>query len=256
MFCSKARLFIVSGLKFHACKSRTLSKTYSMVVEKVSFASENALGNCPGVFVKGKESGSTRGLVILQEWWGMNQQIQDEAKEIAEQGDFVALVPDLYRGNVATDRETAGHYMSGLDWSGAVKDISGAAKYLLSKGCTKVGVTGFCMGGALSLASAALAKEISAAAPFYGIPSAELCDVGQIKIPVQCHFGSLDDIVGFSSPKDVEALRVKLEAGKVNFQIYSYDANHAFTNPTIPNYNKEACTLALQRMIAFMKENL
>lgn len=256
MFCSRARSFIVSGLKFHANNSRVFSKTYAMLVENVSFASENALGNCPGVFIKGKETRSTRGLVVLQEWWGMNQQIQDEAKEIAEQGDFVALVPDLYRGKVATDRETAGHYMGDLDWPGAVKDITGAAKYLISKGCTKVGVTGFCMGGALSLAAAALVKEISAAAPFYGIPSAELCDVGQIKIPVQCHFGHLDDQVGFSTPKDVEALKEKFEAGKVNYEIYSYDAGHGFTNSAMPYYNKEASTLALKRMVEFMQKNL
>ena len=72
-------------------------------------------------------------------------------------------------------------------------------------GCKKVGVTGFCMGGALSLASAALIpEEISAAAPFYGIPSADLCDVGKIKIPLQGHFGSKDTRAGFSSPKDVD----------------------------------------------------
>lgn len=227
-----------------------------MQVDKVSFASENALGNCPGVLVKAKETSSTRGLVVLQEWWGMTQQIQDEATEIAEKGDFIALVPDLYRGKVATDHETAGHYMSDLDWPGAVKDIEGAAKYLLSKGCSKVGVTGFCMGGALSMAAAALVKEISAAAPFYGIPSAELCDVSQIKVPLQCHFGSLDELVGFSSPKDVEALKAKFEGGKVKYELYSYNAGHAFTNTTGPNYNKEACTLALQRMIDFMQKNL
>jgi carboxymethylenebutenolidase len=64
-------------------------------------------------------------LVVLQEWWGINQQIQDEAKEIAEKGDFVALVPDLYRGKVATDNEEAGHLMNNLDWPGAVQDIAG-----------------------------------------------------------------------------------------------------------------------------------
>lgn len=186
----------------------------------------------------------------------MNQQIQDEASDIAKKGDFVALVPDLYRGKVATDHETAGHYMSDLDWPGAVKDITGAAQYLLSKGCTKVGVTGFCMGGALSIAAATLVKEISASAPFYGIPGAQLCDVGQIKIPIQCHFGSLDDIAGFSSPKDVEALKAKFEAGKVNYEIHMYNTGHAFTNSTSPGYNEEACKLSLQRMIEFMQKNL
>ena len=96
-----------------------------MLVENVKFASEHAKGKCPAVLIKGKDSNTTRGLVVLQEWWGLNQQIQDEAKEIAERGDFVALVPDLYRGELATDNEHAGHLMNNLDWAGAVKDITG-----------------------------------------------------------------------------------------------------------------------------------
>jgi carboxymethylenebutenolidase len=112
------------------------------------------------------------------------------------------------------------------------------------------------MGGALSLASAALVPQISASAPFYGIPGEALCDVGKIKTPLQCHFGELDEMVGFSSPKDVEALKAKLEAGGVNFEIFMYKAGHAFTHKGGPNYNKEACELASQRMIEFMKKNL
>lgn len=123
MFCIKARF---SGILVKSSfRTFNFSRTMSMLVEKVSFASENAKGECPGVFVKGKDSSSSRGLIVLQEWWGMNQQIQDQAKEIAEKGDFVALVPDLYRGKVATDHETAGHYMNDLDWPGAIQDITG-----------------------------------------------------------------------------------------------------------------------------------
>ncbi|XP_028396670.1 uncharacterized protein LOC114520569 [Dendronephthya gigantea] len=254
MFCIKARVSRI--LVKSSFKTFDFTRTMSMLVEKVNFASENAKGECPAVFVKGKDSSSSRGLIVLQEWWGMNQQIQDQAAEIAEKGDFVALVPDLYRGKVATDHETAGHYMNDLDWPGAIQDITGAAKYLLSKGCTKVGVTGFCMGGALSLASAALVSQISASAPFYGIPGEALCDVSKIKIPIQCHFGELDDLVGFSSPKDVEALKAKLEAGGVNFEIHNYKAGHAFTHKGGAGYNKEACELSLQRMMDFMKKNI
>ena len=112
------------------------------------------------------------------------------------------------------------------------------------------------MGGALSLAAAARVPQISASAPFYGIPGDGLCDVSQIKIPLQCHFGELDELVGFSSPKDVDALKAKLKAGGVNFEIHMYKAGHAFTHKGGPNYNKEACELALQRMIDFMKKNL
>ncbi|XP_060581394.1 uncharacterized protein LOC132737995 [Ruditapes philippinarum] len=103
----------------------------------ITFKSENAKGDCPGV-LQGTGQNRTKGLIVLQEWWGMNDQIKQEAEEIGEMGKFVTLVPDLYRGKIATDTEQAGHLMGELDWPGAVKDIQGAAKYLLENGCTKV----------------------------------------------------------------------------------------------------------------------
>lgn len=222
----------------------------------VKFPSENKQGACPGVLV-GDPSRTKRGLIVLQEWWGMNQQIQDEAADLASKGPFVALVPDLYRGKVATDHEEAGHLMNDLDWPGAIKDIQAAAKYLLKDvGCSKIGVTGFCMGGALSFAAAALVPEISAAAPFYGIPGESIADIATIRIPLQCHFGKKDDIVGFSSSSDQEALRKKLDTAKVKHEFYVYDAGHAFTNATSPNYHEPSCKLALDRLVKFMNSYL
>ena len=210
---------MVHGLRLFRCR-----------MAMVTFKSENRKGDCPGLFIKG----SKQGLVVVQEWWGLNDQIKEEGEDISKRGNFSVLVPDLYRGKVATDRETAGHYMGDLDWQGAVQDIRGATQYLLSQGCTKVGVTGFCMGGALTFAAAALVPEISAAAPFYGIPSPDLCDVCAIKIPLQCHFGEKDDLVGFSSPKDYLALKEKLNKEGVKMEFHTYDAGHAFTNKTGP----------------------
>ena len=123
MFCTRSVSNVIKSSFF--AKPFAFTRTMSMLVENVKFASENAKGECPAVFVKGKDSSSTRGLIVLQEWWGLNQQIQDEAKEIAEKGDFLALVPDLYRGELATDNEAAGHLMNNLDWPGAVQDIAG-----------------------------------------------------------------------------------------------------------------------------------
>lgn len=112
------------------------------------------------------------------------------------------------------------------------------------------------MGGALTLASAALVPEVDAAAPFYGIPGKALCDLKNIKCPVQCHFGNLDTLEGFSAPKDQDLLEQTLKETGVVFEFYRYEANHAFTNTTGPNYNKECCDLALKRMCEFMGKNL
>jgi len=157
---------------------------------------------------------------------------------------------------VAKDRENAGHIMSGLDWDGAVQDISASAKYLISLGCLKVGVMGFCMGGALSFAAAVRCPEISAAAPFYGIPKPTLADLLQIRIPVQSHFGELDTAVGFSSPADYNALKEKLEKAGVAHEMHTYHAGHGFTNVNNPNHSAEATKLALSRVYEFMQKHL
>jgi len=108
-----------------------------METKRITFKSENPAGDGVGVLIS-KPSTCRRGLIVLHEWWGMTQQIQDEGAQIASEGQMTVLVCDVYRGKIAVDHEEAGHYMHDLDWDGAVKDISGAAKYLLSAGCTKV----------------------------------------------------------------------------------------------------------------------
>jgi len=112
------------------------------------------------------------------------------------------------------------------------------------------------MGGALSLAGAALVPEITAAAPFYGIPGAQLCDLSKITIPLQAHFGSTDALKGFSSPEDAQAVAEK-QKGNANFTLFMYEGcGHAFTNPTGPNYNEAACKLAMGRMEEFLNKFL
>jgi len=224
---------------------------------RVTFPSQNSLGDAHGVVI-GDPKKTPSALIVVHEWWGMNEQIQEEGKEIARDGNLTVLVPDMYRGKVADNREDAGHLMGGLDWKGAVKDIAAAAQYLKSQGCAKVGVTGFCMGGALSFAAAVhCAGDISAAAPFYGIPNPQLADLTKLTIPVQAHFGELDDIAGFSSPADYNELRERLAAANVpSYEMFTYPAGHGFTNPKNDNYNKEATTLALSRVYAFMSKHL
>ena len=115
------------------------------------------------------------------------------------------------------------------------------------------------MGGALCFASALSVPEINAAAPFYGIPDQTKFDLTKITIPVQGHFGKKDEIVGFSSKKDYDALNEKLKAANVKFELFEYDAGHAFVNPLNiigPNYTKECADLAFGRLYKFMQKNL
>ncbi|BFZ20879.1 hypothetical protein BsWGS_23918 [Bradybaena similaris] len=222
---------------------------------KVTCPSSNKLGDCPALLF-GDPKSAAKGVIVLQEWWGINQQMEDCGQELSRQAKLATLLPDLYRGKVATDNETAGHYMGQLDWQGAIEDIRACARYLKSQGCRKVGVTGFCMGGALSMAAAALVSEIDAAAPFYGIPSGQLCDVAAIKIPLQCHFAERDETKGFASPDEWKPLKKKLEGSVKQLEFHVYDAGHAFTNKTGPNYNENCCNLALSRMLQFFHKTL
>uniref|UniRef100_A0A0B7AM63 Dienelactone hydrolase domain-containing protein n=1 Tax=Arion vulgaris TaxID=1028688 RepID=A0A0B7AM63_9EUPU len=250
-------------LTSHYCRQLAFNRLYVIAKQlstmssskRVNCPSENKLGECPA-FLNGDPKTVHKAIIVIQEWWGVNQQIQDCARDIAKDANVITLVPDLYRGKVATDHETAGHYMDDLDWGGAVGDIRGCARYLKSLGCKKVGVTGFCMGGALSMAAAALVSEIDAVAPFYGIPGEALCDVTTIKVPLQCHFAEKDETFGFASPAEWKPLKTKLEGSVKQLEFYIYDAGHAFNNKTGPNYNEELSKLAFSRMFDFFQKNL
>lgn len=125
-------------------KVNTVNLVYKLFSSKatsgklVSFVSKNAAGNCSGTLFASGSKPSGPAVIVVHEWWGMNEQILQEGEMISRDGKLVVLVPDFYRGKVAKDRETAGHLMDGLNWPGALKDVSAAAAYLKSSGCSKV----------------------------------------------------------------------------------------------------------------------
>ena len=195
---------------------------------------------------------STSGIIVIQEWWGLNDQIKGVAERLAGEG-YHALVPDLYKGKVTLEAAEAEHLMTNLDFQDAAgQDVRGAMQYL--KGiCTKVGVIGFCMGGVLSILTAALVEEADAAVPWYGIPPEGVIDPGAITIPIQGHFADLDE---HFPPAQTDALEAALKAGGVNYEIYRYNANHAFGNETGENHDPESARFAWERSLAFLGKHL
>src|ERR1039458_8142187 len=120
-------------------------------------------GSVNGYLAEGARGVPAPGIVVIQEWWGLNDQIRGVASKLAAAG-YRALVPDLYRGKVALDANEAEHLMHGLDFAAAARqDVRGAVQYLKATGSAKVGVTGFCMGGALTLLAAVHVPEADAA---------------------------------------------------------------------------------------------
>jgi len=194
------------------------------------------------------------GVVVLQEWRGMNVSITKTADVFAAEG-FRALVPDLYRGKVGKDSNEANHLLATMNWPRAISDIRAAAQYLRSLGCTKVGVTGFCMGGALAIAGATSVSELDAAVPFYGIPDLTKFPVDNIKIPILAHFGRDDEMKGFSDVEAAANLEKTLKAAGKQIQVVIWDnCGHAFMNRDRPaKYRPDEAARALKQTADFFR---
>jgi carboxymethylenebutenolidase len=202
---------------------------------------------------------SAPAMVVIQEWWGMNDEIKGVADKLAKAG-YRALVPDLYRGKVALEANEAKHLMEGLNFGDAAgQDIRGAVQYL-KKESKKVGVTGFCMGGALTVLSAVNVPEADLGVIWYGYPPLDYVDASKIRMPLLGHWATQDEafpIVG------VDALEQKLRGAGVKFEFHRYNAKHAFANEAADRkklpmlkYDAQAAELAWKRTLEFLAKNL
>ena len=214
--------------------------------QRVTFPS--SAGEATGVLVTPDgTTGKPPGVVVIQEWWGINDQIQAIAERYAAAG-FVAVVPDLYHGKLAKDAEEAGQLMKALDFGKAVQEIAGAVAFLRARSSGKVAVTGYCLGGALTFASAVNIRGLAAVVPFYGLPGD--LDWTKIDAPVQAHFATHDDWATVAGAEKIKA------AVKVPMELHVYDAQHAFCNDRRPDvYNPEAAKQAWDRALAFVRSH-
>jgi carboxymethylenebutenolidase len=198
--------------------------------------------------------GNAPALIVIQEWWGVNDHIRSLVDRFSKDG-FLALAPDLYHGKTTKDAGEAAKLLGELDWGHAVETVAAAAAFLAThpRYNGKVGITGFCMGGAVTLAAAAKVPGLSAAVPFYGIPDPGT-DYSQVSAVIQGHFAKKDEYV----PTDrAVALKTKLEKAGKKVELHFYDAPHAFVNDTRPEvYTPDAAKLAWERAVTFLKAHL
>lgn len=200
------------------------------------------------------------GIVVIQEWWGLNDQIKGVADRLAKAG-YRALVPDLYRGKTALEANEAEHLMNDLNFGDAAgQDIRGAVQYLKASGSAKVAVTGFCMGGALTVLSACNVPELDATVVWYGYPPLEYVDASKVKAPMLAHWALHDDAFAIEG---VGHLEEKLKAAGADLQFYRYDAKHAFANEEADSrnlpflkYQADAAKLAWERTMEFLSKRL
>ena len=200
------------------------------------------------------------GVVVIQEWWGLNAQIKGVAERYAEAG-YAALVPDLYRGKSTVEAAEAEHLMTALNFGdAAAQDVRGAVQFLEARG-RKVGINGYCMGGALTLLAAVHVPEADAAVAHYGYPPLEYIDASKIKIPLMGHWAIED---AFFAIAGVDQLERKLQEAGVSFEFHRYQAKHAFANETqIPpncppsnEYKPQAAATAWERTLDFFARRL
>jgi carboxymethylenebutenolidase len=195
------------------------------------------------------------GVILIHEWWGINDHVRSRVKQLAADG-FVALAPDLFRGVVAKARPEAAKLMNELDHGQAMSDIEGALAALKGNArCNgKVGIIGFCMGGAIALEAAALVPGLACSVPFYGPPESAKADLSKIAIPVQAHFSTRDQ---WAKAASAEALKKTLSDKGVAMQLHLYDAAHAFMNDTRPEvYDPECAKTAWGRTVEFLRQQL
>jgi carboxymethylenebutenolidase len=194
-------------------------------------------------------------LVLIQEFWGINAHVKSLADRLAKEG-FLVVAPDLYHGKIAKDAAEATQLMTALDTAAAMTEISAAVAYLKEhpRGNGKVGVIGFCMGGALAFAAACHVEGLSAVVPFYGVPPADKVDYAKVTAPILAHFAKNDE---WATVAKAEAIKKELDAQTKPMRLETYDAGHAFMNDTRPEaYDEKSATLAWQRSIDFLKKNL
>jgi carboxymethylenebutenolidase len=194
------------------------------------------------------------GIVVIQEWWGLQEQIKGICDRLALAG-YDALAPDLYNGVSVPYHDTAAaeREMKSLNFLDATDQVVRGAAQFLKKSSAKVGITGFCLGGAVTIIASVRVPEFSAGVPFYGIPPDAVAKPADVKIPLQGHFSNTDD---WCTPAAVDAFETGMKAAGKSAEFFRYDADHAFMNEQRDVHDRKAAEAAWERMLGFWKQHI
>ena len=225
--------------------------------ETVEFPSNGH--TCTG-YLATPASGRGPGVVVIQEWWGLVPHIHDVCDRFAAAG-FVALAPDLYHGRQTTEPDEARKLVMELQLDQAARDMLGAARWLAAGDRTagdRVGIVGFCVGGALAIYAATLSDTFAATVAFYpglGFIERAGADVANIRGALLAHFAELDHSY---TREQVEQLERRLHEAGIDVEIHWYPgADHAFFNDSRPEVHRpDAAALAWERTVSFLRKHL
>ncbi len=195
-------------------------------------------------------------VILIHEWWGLNDWVEGKGSELVDQG-YGVLAVDLYRGHVTSDAEEAHELMRGLPDDRALRDLSAAMTYLKQQSAVKadrIGVLGWCMGGGFALKLAIERADLAACVVYYGSLPTDEASLGKIQTPVAGFFGVEDRGITVESIELFKKSMTHL-GKKVSIRIYE-KAGHAFMNDTRPSYNKPASVDSWKRALTFLENHL
>jgi len=204
-------------------------------------------------FVARPDADKAAAVLLIQEWWGINDHIRDIAGRYANEG-YLCIAPDLYRGKLARNPEEASQMMNALAIEDGLETIREAvAEAKRAYNVQKIGITGYCMGGTYALRAACEISELAAAAPFYGdIPEEDV--LKQLNVPTLFIAGKRD---AWINPEKVNQLVEAASKYNLPVEAVSYDADHAFFNDTRPEvYDGEAAADAWRRVLDLFRKHL
>jgi len=219
-----------------------------------------AAGTTPGYLAE-PTSASGLATIVLQEWWGLEEQIRSVCDRFAAEG-FFALAPDLYHGETTTKPSEAQQKLMALSMEQAEQDMCGAADFISARPGVQgsgVGSVGFCLGGGLSVWALATCPKITAAATYYYVMPHGKPDFSKLKGPVLGHFGTNDEFVPTSAAQELES---QMRAAGADVTFYYYEgATHAFFNDSthperVGAYDPAAAQSSWERTVSFLRSSL
>jgi len=209
-----------------------------------------------GYLAEPDDDGAHPGVIVIQEWWGLDAHIRDVAERFAREG-FVALAPDLYHGKTATEPDEARKLAMSLNRERSAKDLGGAARFLVELpevSPKKLGCIGFCLGGSMTLMLAAANGQIVAGAPFYAGFMPPPDELGKIEAELFCAFGAKDAGIPLERVREFEAA-LQEQGKRAEVKVYE-GAPHSFFNDTKPSYREDAAKDAWERSLALFRRAL
>ena len=242
-------------LTIFLCVVALASMAFSATSKDVSYKSGDE--TVKGILYTPAGKGPFPGIIVIHEWWGLNDWVKEQASKLADQG-YAALAVDLYRGKVATTPEEAHEIMRGVPADRAARDLHAAFEFLQAQPNVRkdrIGSIGWCMGGGYSLDVALAEPTLAAAVINYGHLATDSAAIGKIHAAILGNFGGQDKGI---PPADVNKFEAELkkQGKKADIKIYP-DAGHAFENPNNKTgYRAEDAADAWQRTVGFLDGNL